>query len=85
MHTEHADIDAQLRTLLEQRVRLNHASTVDAQASLLDLGLDSTAILSLVVGIEERFGIEIPDRDITIDNFGSIAAITRYVASQQSP
>jgi acyl carrier protein len=85
VHTEHADIDAQLRTLLEQRVRLNHASTVDAQASLLDLGLDSTAILSLVVGIEERFGIEIPDRDITVDNFGSVAAITRYVAGQRSP
>ncbi len=85
MHTEHADIDAQLRTLLEQRVRLDHASTVDAQASLLDLGLDSTAILSLVVGIEERFGIEIPDRDITVDNFGSIAGITSYVARQQSP
>ena len=85
MQTEHADIDAQLRTLLEQRVRLDHASTVDAQASLLDLGLDSTAILSLVVGIEERFGIEIPDRDINVDNFGSIAGITSYVARQQSP
>ena len=85
MQSEHADIDAQLRTLLEQRVRLAHAATVDAQASLLDLGLDSTGILSLVVGIEERFGIEIPDRDITVDNFGSVATITRYVAGQRSP
>ena len=83
MHTEHADIDAQLRTLLTQRVRLAHADTVDAGASLLDLGLDSTGILSLVVGIEERFDLEIPDRDITVDNFGSVAAITRYVAAQR--
>jgi acyl carrier protein len=85
VQTEHADIDGQLRTLLEQRVRLARASTVDAQASLLDLGLDSTGILSLVVGIEEQFGIEIPDRDITVDNFGSLAAITRYVAGQRAP
>ena len=85
MHTEHADIDAQLRTLLEQRVRFAHAASVDERTSLLDLGLDSTGILSLVVGIEERFGIEIPDRDITVDNFGSVAAITRYVAGQQAP
>ncbi len=30
MHTEHADIDAQLRTLLERRVRLARAATIDA-------------------------------------------------------
>jgi acyl carrier protein len=85
VHTEHADIDAQLRALLAQRVRLAHADTVDAGAALLDLGLDSTGILSLVVGIEERFDFEVPDRDITVDNFGSVAAITRYVAAKRQP
>jgi acyl carrier protein len=37
------------------------------------------------VGIEERFDLEIPDRDITVDNFGSVAAITSYVAGQRKP
>jgi acyl carrier protein len=85
VHTEHADIDAQLRALLAQRARLATAATVDERASLRDLGLDSTGILSLVVGIEERFGFDIPDRDINVDNFGSVAAITHYIAGQRSP
>jgi acyl carrier protein len=83
VHTEHADIDAQLRALLAERVRLAHANTVDSGASLLDLGLDSTGILSLVVGIEERFDLEIPDREITVENFGSVGSITRYVAAKR--
>ena len=80
MQTEQANIEAQLRDLLARRLRFERAATVDGEASLLDLGLDSTAILSLVVGIEERFVIEIPDRDITLDHFASLGAITRYVA-----
>jgi acyl carrier protein len=80
VQTEQANIEAQLRDLLTGRLRFDRAATVDAEASLLDLGLDSTAILSLVVGIEERFGIEIPDRDITLDNFSSLRAISHYVA-----
>ena len=85
MQTEQANIEAQLRNVLTRRLRFDRAATVDAEASLLDLGLDSTAILSLVVGIEERFGIEIPDHDITLDNFSSLRAISRYVARNQDP
>ena len=85
MQTEQANIEAQLRDLLTRRLRFDRAATVDGEASLLDLGLDSTAILSLIVGIEERFGIEIPDRDITLDNFSSLGAISSYVARNQEP
>jgi acyl carrier protein len=82
--TEQSHIEAQLRDLLTRRLHFDRAASVDGEASLLDLGLDSTAILSLVVGIEERFDIEIPDRDITLDNFTSLAAISRYVARSQA-
>jgi acyl carrier protein len=85
VQTEQANIEAQLRDLLTRRLRFEPAATVDGEASLLDLGLDSTAILSLVVGIEERFGIDIPDRDISLDNFSRLGAITRYVAGQSRP
>jgi acyl carrier protein len=82
VQTEQANIEAQLRDLLVRRLRFDRAATVDGDASLLDLGLDSTAILSLVVGIEECFGIEIPDRDIALENFSSLWAISRYIARQ---
>ena len=58
--------------LLAERLQLDPGVTVDDGTSLLDLGLDSAALLSVVIGIEETFGIDVPDREITIDNFGSL-------------
>jgi acyl carrier protein len=57
--------------------RLHVASDADAigdEDTLADLGLDSTAILSLVVGLEDAFDIEIADREINPDNFGRVDA-----------
>ena len=84
MHGEHADIDGRLRALVAQRLQLDPGATFDDGASLLDLGLDSAALLSVVVGIEETFGIDVPDREITIDNFGSLEAMSSYIAGRRS-
>ncbi|HEY7069052.1 MAG TPA: acyl carrier protein [Acidimicrobiales bacterium] len=76
-------IGAAVRVLLAERLHVAPSDVpADAAASLQDIGLDSTAILSLVVGLEDRFDIEIPDLDITVANFGTVAAITRYVADR---
>jgi acyl carrier protein len=44
--------------------------------------IDSLGILRLVSFVEEKFGIEVPDEDVTIDNFQSVKAMSDYVASQ---
>jgi acyl carrier protein len=47
---------------------------------LLDDGvIDSMGAVELVAFIEDRFGVGIPDDEITEDNFGSIAAIAGFV------
>ena len=75
-----AAIDSGVRTLLAERLHVDPEEVpADDDASLLDLGLDSTAILSLVTGIEDRYDVEIPDKEITLDNFGSLRAICRYL------
>jgi acyl carrier protein len=79
VQTGRAQIETRLRDLLAGRAAFGDALSVDAHASLLDHGLDSTAVMSLVVGIEESFGIDIPDAAITESNFGSVAAICRYI------
>jgi acyl carrier protein len=83
VHEDVGRIDAEVRALLAERL---HIAPNDMPAgdgtSLLDLGLDSTAILSLVVGLEEAFDVEIPDRDITLDNFGAVDSIGRYLAAR---
>ena len=79
-------VDAGVRALLAERLHVAPEDVPeDADASLQDLGLDSTAILSLVVGLEDRFDIEIPDVEITVENFGTVAAITRYVGDRVAP
>jgi acyl carrier protein len=77
-----AAIDATVRALLAERLKLAEAPVDGPLAddqSLPELGIDSTGIMSLVVAVEERFDIEIPDHDITTVNFGTLGGIDRYV------
>jgi len=51
---------------------------------LLDDGIvDSMGAVELVAFLEERFGIAVPDDEITEDNFGTVAAIAAFVARKR--
>lgn len=51
-------------------------------ADLLISGLvDSMGIMALVFFLEQRFNVQIPPGDVTIENFGTLQAIERYLAS----
>ena len=86
MTDEHrASIEARVKALLAERLlaaESGSAAAIADDATLAELGLDSTAILSLVVGLEDEFDIEIPDREINPDNFGKVDGICRYVADR---
>ena len=43
--------------------------------------LDSAAIMELIVWLEQRFGLEIDQGDLTIENFGTVNAIVSYIAA----
>ena len=40
---------------------------------------DSMAVVTVVAGLEEQFGIEIDDDDITAEVFETLGALTRFV------
>jgi acyl carrier protein len=44
---------------------------------------DSFALLELVLRLEEAFGIRIPDEDLDLDNFRSVATLADYVRRRQ--
>lgn len=49
---------------------------------LLTSGLvDSMGIMALVFFLEQRFDVQIPPGDVTIENFGNLRSIDRYLAS----
>jgi len=50
---------------------------------LMGLGMiDSLGFVELVDEVQGRYGISVSDVDITEDNFGSIAAIARFVETR---
>jgi acyl carrier protein len=59
-------------------------STPKPDTSLIDSGiLDSTAVLRLLVFIEERFNLTIDDQDVTPQNFETIRRITAFIESKR--
>lgn len=70
----------QIRQILAENGRL--AVSVDRLADDADLfaaGLDSLAIVNVLMSIEEHFDIELPDELLSRRSFASIASITRVV------
>lgn len=46
--------------------------------------LDSLAIVELITVIEDRFGLEMDDADITGKTFETVASLTAYVEGRRS-
>lgn len=56
------------------------AGAVREDESLMSSGtLDSTGILELIMFVEDRFKLKVPDQDMLPENFDSVRAIADYV------
>ena len=71
---------AQIAALVDAiLVRKKAAGGIGADEDLHDRGLTSLDVVNLMLSVEDEFDIEIPQREMTPDNFRSIAAIERLV------
>lgn len=43
------------------------------------LGLNSMATIEIIVGLEEEFGIEVPDEKLRVELFDSVQTLADYV------
>jgi acyl carrier protein len=68
-----------------QRVLAEHSinRVIGSDEDLRKAGLSSLDMVSLVLSVEEEFGLMVPEASIMPANFGSIAAISRLVESLQ--
>ena len=57
------------------------ARSIAADQNLTDAGLTSLDMVNLMLAIEDEFGLEIPQRQMTPANFRSIAAIETLVST----
>jgi acyl carrier protein len=67
-----------VRALLAQQGR---DQTIGGDDDLADRGLSSTDMVSLMLTVEEEFGVKIPERELRPANFRSIASIDALVRS----
>ena len=75
-----AGVDGNIREFVRSRFPLARDSNVGDDESLLDRGIiDSLGILDLVGFLEQSFGIQVADEDLSPENFDSIAALVRFV------
>jgi acyl carrier protein len=77
-NSRHARIFDTVRSILARRAI---TLSVGGPQDLRDAGLSSLDLVNLMLAIEAEFDIEIPQADMTPDNFRSIEAINALVAA----
>jgi len=73
----------QIRELIDGQL-IELSSGFGAEDDLFEAGLDSMAIMQLLLLIEENFGVGIPMGEVTRDNFHTTMAIARLVTEKQA-
>jgi acyl carrier protein len=68
-----------VRAILEENAIV---ADVGVDVSLVDIGLTSMDMVSLMLGIEAEFDFTLPQSEITPENFQSIATLERMIAGQ---
>ena len=76
--TQSGRVSDELCRFLRDRI-LAEGVSFDENTPLRDLGVDSFALVELLLFIEKRFGTAVPDAHLTRANLHSVAALARCV------
>lgn len=74
-------IDEGLSTILRRYLNVDPEAELPTDVDLVILGLDSLGAVSLVLELEETYGVEIPDALLTEASFQTAASIQRLMDS----
>ena len=83
MPSSSAPTPDQIRELIDGQL-IEFTPGFGNEDDLFEAGLDSMAIMQLLLLIEESFGVEIPMGEVTRDNFHSTTAIARLVTEKKA-
>jgi acyl carrier protein len=71
-------IIAEIKKYIENNI-LAEAVQIDADTNLKQVGIDSFSTVEIILFIERRFGVSIPDEKLVPDNFKTIHALASTV------
>ena len=85
-HTRLIDLTNQQRMkddlqnfIFEELVFCSDPAQFGPNDDLLEAGLDSMGIMRLVLHIEEKFGVTLPDEEIQADNVRTLNALEQWI------
>ena len=55
------------------------------ETDLFAAGLDSMGIMQLMISIEERFGVSVPEASVTLENFSTASSLAALVRRGAAP
>ncbi|MEJ5308882.1 MAG: acyl carrier protein [Anaerolineae bacterium] len=78
-------IETQIRHyILENFLYTKDEGKLRNNTSFLEDGIvDSTGILELLLFVEETFGVQVEDDEVTPENFDSVERLTRYICMKK--
>jgi acyl carrier protein len=79
-----ATLEQQLISLIGERL-LETEAGFNIDSNLYEAGLDSMAIMQLLVLVEEEFGFAIPERDLTRHNFSTVRHLAELICERNGP
>ena len=81
-----ADVQDRVLALVKGILEQNSmTATVDPESRLVDVGLTSMDMVSLMLGVEAEFDFTIPQSEITPENFQSIKTLQSMIVNQLQP
>jgi acyl carrier protein len=79
------DVERALTEFIETEIAYDRDQTrVGPDDPLLDGLVDSTAMLRLVLFLEERFGIHVEDEELVPENFETVRKLAEFVERKQA-
>jgi acyl carrier protein len=76
-------LDQQLVTLVSERL-LETQPGFDADSNLYEAGLDSMALMQLLILVEEEYGVSIPESALTKQNFSTVRHLSQIIHERRA-
>jgi acyl carrier protein len=71
-----------LKEYVREQLLSDRGAPLQDEDDLIENGIDSVGMMSLVLFIEEEWKVAVPPEDVILDKFQSIAAIETYLRSR---
>jgi acyl carrier protein len=78
------NVQQEIHNYIVDKILFDNGEKIDEDLSFQESGiLDSTGFLELITFVEEKFGVEVSDRELIPENFDTLRKISGFVQSKR--